>query len=213
MSYTDNKEMTPARMWSIAIVVLIHAIIGYALVMGGYNVVKKVAADLNTFDVKDEPPPPVEPPPPPPPEKNLPPPPIDIPPTVVERPPVAQPMAPQPPPQPSPEPARPSPPPPPPPPPKPQVATKAVLRGGSISDEDYPPAAVRNEEAGTAVATFTIGTDGKVASCNASGASASLDAETCKLIIRRFRFKSALDASGQPIAETRTQRVTWRLPK
>jgi periplasmic protein TonB len=200
MSYTDNKEMTPARMWSIAIVVLIHAIIGYALVMGGYNVVKKVAADLNTFDVKDEPPPPVEPPPPPPPivNTNQAPPPIV---TQATPPPVFVP---------TPEPPRPVPPPPP---PKPQVATKAVLRGGSISDEDYPPAAVRNEESGTAVATFTIGTDGKVASCNASGASASLDAETCKLIIRRFRFKAALDASGQPIAETRSQRVTWRLPK
>jgi periplasmic protein TonB len=201
-------------MWSIAIVVLIHAIIGYALVMGGYNVVKKVATDLNTFDVKDEPPPPVEPPPPPPPDKNIPPPPVVSPPPIVNTnqapPPIVTQATPPPVFVPTPEPPRPVPPPPP---PKPQVATKAVLRGGSISDEDYPPAAVRNEESGTAVATFTIGTDGKVASCNASGASASLDAETCKLIIRRFRFKAALDASGQPIAETRSQRVTWRLPK
>jgi hypothetical protein len=83
MSYTDNKEMTPGRMWSIIIVVLVHVIIGYALVKGGYNVVKKVAADLNTFDVKDEPPPPVEPPPPPPPDKNIPPPPVVSPPPIV----------------------------------------------------------------------------------------------------------------------------------
>jgi periplasmic protein TonB len=215
MSYTDKKEMTPARMWSIALVVLIHVIIGYALVKSGYEVVKKVAADLNTFDVKDEPPPPVEPPPPPPPDKNIPPPPVVSPPPIVNTNQAPPPVVTQPTPPPvfvpTPEPPRPVPPPPPL--PKPQVATKAVLRGGSISDEDYPPAAVRNEESGTAVATFTIGTDGKVASCNASGASASLDAETCKLIIRRFRFKPALDASGQPIAETRTQRVTWRLPQ
>lgn len=215
MSYTDTKEMTPARMWSIAIVVLLHVIIGYALVKSGYEVVKKVAADLNTFDVKDEPPPPVEPPPPPPPDQNVPPPPVVSPPPIVNTNQAPPPIVTQPTPPPvfvpTPEPPRPAPPPPPP--PKPMVATKAVLRGGSISDEDYPPAAVRNEEAGTSVATFTIGTDGRVGSCNASGASASLDAETCKLIIRRFRFKTALDASGQPIAETRTQRVTWRLPK
>jgi periplasmic protein TonB len=214
MSYSDAKEMTPARMWSIIIVVLVHVIIGYALVKGGYNVVKKVAADLNTFDVKDEPPPPVEPPPPPPPDKNIPPPPVVSPPPIVNTnqapPPVVTQSTPPPVFVPTPEPPRPVPPPPP---PKPQVATKAVLRGGSISDEDYPPAAVRNEESGTSAATFTIGTDGRVVSCNASGASASLDAETCKLILRRFRFKAALDASGQPIAETRTQRVTWRLPK
>jgi protein TonB len=93
------------------------------------------------------------------------------------------------------------------------VAQRATQRGGSISDEDYPSSSIRNEEAGTSVATFTIGTDGKVTSCNASGASPTLDAETCKLIIRRFRFKPALDTSGQPIAETKSQRVTWRLPK
>jgi protein TonB len=93
------------------------------------------------------------------------------------------------------------------------VAEKATQRGGSISDEDYPPSSIRNEEAGTSIARFTIGTDGKVASCNASGASSALDAETCKLIIRRFRYKPAKDESGNPIEETRSQRVTWRLPK
>ena len=69
------------------------------------------------------------------------------------------------------------------------------------------------EAAGRVTVSFTIGTDGKVVACNASGASPTLDAETCKLIIRRFRFKAALDTSGQPIEETKSQRVTWRLPK
>jgi protein TonB len=93
------------------------------------------------------------------------------------------------------------------------VAERATQRGGSISDEDYPSSSIRNEEQGTAVATFTVGPDGRVVACRASGASATLDAETCKLIMRRFRFKPAKDASGQPIEETRSQRVTWRLPK
>jgi protein TonB len=88
-----------------------------------------------------------------------------------------------------------------------------VQKGGSISDEDYPSSSIRNEEAGTSVATFTIGPDGKVGSCSASGASATLDAETCKLILRRFRYKPAMGADGQPMSETKTQRVTWRLPK
>jgi periplasmic protein TonB len=213
MSYTDKAEMTTGRMWSIFIVVLVHAILGYALVTGGYQVVKKAAQELNTFDVKDEPPPPEELPPPPPPDKNIPPPPVVSPPPIVTTnqapPPVTTVSTPPPVFVPTPEPPRA----PPPPPPPPRVATKAVLRGGSISDEDYPPTAIRNEEAGTSVASFVIGTDGKVTSCNASGASPSLDAETCKLILRRFRFKPALDASGQPIAESRSQRVTWRLPQ
>jgi protein TonB len=58
-----------------------------------------------------------------------------------------------------------------------------------------------------------IGTDGRITDCNASGASPALDAKTCELIIRRFRFKPALDGGGSPIAESRSQRVTWRLPK
>lgn len=213
MAYTDNQGMTQSRFWSIVIVVLIHAVLGYAFVTGlAINVAKKAIADLKTFDVKDEPPPPEEELPPPPPPNDLPPPPVVAPPPIVQtttQAPVITTVA-TPPPIYIPPVAAPAPPPPP---PKPVVASRAVQRSGSISDEDYPPAAQRNEESGTAVATFTVGTDGRVQSCNASGASASLDAETCKLIIRRFRYKPATDASGQPIAETKTQRVTWRLPK
>jgi periplasmic protein TonB len=99
-----------------------------------------------------------------------------------------------------------------PPPPPPPPPSKAIQKGGSISDEDYPSSSIRNEEAGTAVARFTIGPDGKVTDCSASGASPTLDAETCKLIMRRFRFKPAM-SNGTPVAESRSQRVTWRLPK
>jgi periplasmic protein TonB len=85
------------------------------------------------------------------------------------------------------------------------------LKAGSISNDDYPASAKRNEESGTSVATFTIGPDGRVVSCNASGAGGTLDAETCRLIIRRFRFKPAMGSDGSPMSETKTQRVTWRL--
>lgn len=212
MAYTDKKGMTPARFWSIVLVVILHIFLGYAFITGlAYSVVKKVAKDLKTFDVKEEAPPPEELPPPPPPPKDLPPPPVTIPPPIVQTQTVTQApvFVPQPPPMTYPPPA----PPPPPPPPRPVVASKAVQRGGSISDEDYPSAAIRAEESGVSVATFVIGTDGKVQSCNANGASSSLDAETCKLIMRRFRFKPATDAGGSPVPETRTQRVRWTLPK
>ena len=53
-------------MVAIAIVVLLHAIIGYAFITGlAYNVVKKAGADLKTFDVDEPPPPPEQKPPPP----------------------------------------------------------------------------------------------------------------------------------------------------
>ncbi len=212
MAYAD-QEPSGRKIFAIGAVALLHAGVGYALVTGlAYNAAKQVYEDLKTFDVAPEEPEKPEEPPPPPPKVDLPPPPkVTVPPPVVTTnvqstntlPPLTQ----------SAPPAPPAPPAAPPPPAPPKVAQRATQRGGSISDEDYPSSSIRNEEAGTSVATFTIGTDGRVASCNASGASPTLDAETCKLIIRRFRFKPALDTSGQPIAETKSQRVTWRLPK
>jgi periplasmic protein TonB len=223
MAYAD-QQMSTSRMVSIGFVALLHAGVGYALVTGlAYDAAQAVLEDLKTFDVQEEKLPEPEEPPPPPEKLDIPPPPkVTVPPPIVKSPitttntqqPVTQAAAPAPPPPPLPPPPPPSaPPPPPPPPPPPKVAQKATLRSGSISDEDYPPSAIRNEEAGTSVANFTIGTDGRVVSCNASGAGASLDAETCKLIMRRFRYKAALDTSGAPIEESKTQRVTWRLPK
>lgn len=213
MAYAD-QEMSTGRIVAIGLVALLHAGVGYAIVSGlAYDAAASVMEDLKTFDVTPEEPEEPEEPPPPPEKVDLPPPPpqVSAPPPVNVSPiqstntiNVAPPPPPGPP-----------PPPPvaPPPPAPPKVATKAVQRGGSISDEDYPSSSVRNEEAGTAVASFTIGADGRVTACSASGASPTLDAETCKLIMRRFRFKPATDASGQPMEERRTQRVTWRLPK
>ncbi len=212
MAYAD-QEPSGRKIFAIGAVALLHAGVGYALVTGlAYNAAKQVYEDLKTFDVAPDEPEKPEEPPPPPPKVDLPPPPkVTVPPPVVTSSVVTTntiaPITPAAP------PAPPAPPAAPPPPAAPKVAQKATQRGGSISDEDYPSSSIRNEEAGTSVATFTIGTDGKVTACNASGASPTLDAETCKLIIRRFRFKAALDTSGQPIAETKSQRVTWRLPK
>jgi protein TonB len=212
MAYAD-QEPRARKIFALGGVALLHAGVGYALVTGlAYNAAKQVYEDLKTFDVAPDEPEKPEEPPPPPPKVDLPPPPkVTVPPPVNTSPIVSSnpiqaitPSAP---------PAPPAPPAAPPPPAPPKVAQRATQRGGSISDEDYPSSSIRNEEAGTSVATFTIGSDGKVTACNASGASPTLDAETCKLIIRRFRFKPALDTSGQPIAETKSQRVTWRLPK
>ena len=60
MSYANRKQMSSNRTAAIIIVALIHIALGYALVTGlAYNVIKKAAEDLKTFDVEDEPPPPV----------------------------------------------------------------------------------------------------------------------------------------------------------
>src|SRR5207342_1613967 len=75
MSYANRNQMSSNRTAAIIIVALIHIALGYALVTGlAYNVLKKAAEDLKTFDVEEEPPPPPEEPPPPP-DQNTPPPP------------------------------------------------------------------------------------------------------------------------------------------
>ena len=218
MAYADQDQgLSTNRIVSIGVVALLHVGLGYALVTGlAFDAAKQVYEDLKTFDVEEEVPEEPEEPPPPPEKLDIPPPPkVTAPPPVNVTPVISTntqavtitPSAP---------PAPPPPPPAPPPPPeKPKIAQKAVQKGGvgSITDEDYPPSAVRNEESGTTVATYTVGTDGKVSGCNASGASPTLDAETCKLIVRRYKFKPALDSNGSPIEETKTQRIRWVLPK
>ena len=57
MSYANRKQMGSNRTAGIIVVALIHVALGYALVTGlAYNVVKKAAEDLKTFDVNEPPP-------------------------------------------------------------------------------------------------------------------------------------------------------------
>ena len=81
MSYAQKKEISGNRTLAITFVVLIQFALGYAIVTGlAYNVIKKAAQDLKTFDVEEAPPPPEEPPPPPKDMPDVPPPPVTPPP-------------------------------------------------------------------------------------------------------------------------------------
>jgi len=228
MSYANRKQMSGNRTVSIVIVALLHVLLGYALISGlAYNVVKKAAEDLKTFDVEEEPPPPPEEPPPPPPEQpqtqvpppvvsppplvrtNTPPPPVTV--TNVAPPPVITPTAPVAP------PAPPAPPPPPPPPPQPVKVQPAKARANLasyISDDDYPQDAIRNEQQGATGFRLEVGSDGRVSNCTvtSSSGSSSLDNTTCRLMRSRARFTPATDSSGAKTADTVSGRILWRLP-
>jgi protein TonB len=219
--------MSSNRTVAIVIVALLHVLLGYALVTGlAYNVVKKAAEDLKTFDVEDEPPPPPEEPPPPPPE-NVP----ETPPPVVSPPPLVRTNTPPPPmatvreapppvvtyTAPPAPPARPAPPPPPPPPPPPQKVSSARAKGslpGLFSTDDYPQDALRNEQQGTTAVRLTIGTDGRVSDCSvtASSGSSSLDTATCRIIRSRARYTPAVGSDGRPTTDTDTARIRWVVP-
>jgi protein TonB len=86
------------------------------------------------------------------------------------------------------------------------------IRGG-IYDRDYPRAARRAEIEGTVIGQLTIGADGKVHACDItrSSGNAELDATTCRLILKRFRYAPARDARGTAIEEVRSWKQVWWL--
>lgn len=219
MSYADQSSMSTRKIVSIGLVVLLHALLGYAFITGlAYNVVKKIATDTKVFDVAEEPPPPEEKPPPPPPETKVEPPPMVAPPPIVtvqtlqapivqtvrEAPPVI---------------ITPTAPPAPPPPPKPALQARASERGNStlwVTTEDYPSRALREEREGVTGVAWDVDAEGKVTNCRVTSSSGSpdLDDAACKNITRRGRYKPALDSNGTPMASSGfSRRVRWQIPK
>lgn len=219
MAYAD-QQMSSSRVVSIILVVLIHVLLGYALVTGlAYDAVKNVASQLDMIDIQEEEPPeePEEPPPPPP-DKPIEPPPVVSPPPIVA--PVVAPAAPRistvPTAPPPPPPAVAAPPPPPPPPPPQRANPEPRGNPGSWANaNDYPSRALREEREGTTSFSVVVGPDGRVSSCQVTGSSghSDLDAATCKNIQRRARFKPALDSAGNPKSASWSSRVRWQIPK
>lgn len=215
MSYVD-QGMTPGRIWSIVLVAILHALLGYAFVTGlAYKFVKNVQEDLKTFDVQEAPPPEEEPPPPPP-ETPQPPPPVTSPPPInrFENLAPAPVVAPPPPPVivPAPPPVVAAPPPPPPPRTVEPARARANL-GSLVSDSDYPASALRNEEQGTTGFRLTVGPDGRVQNCvvTSSSGSSALDAATCRIMRSRARFTPARNNLGESVTDTVNSRIVWRI--
>jgi periplasmic protein TonB len=218
MSYAQRKEIGGNRTMAIILVVIIQFALGYAIVTGlAYNVIKKAASDLKTFDVEEQPPPPEEPPPPPKDMPKVPPPPITPPPLVrmeAPPPPITTVEAPPPPQIPPVVMAPPAPPPPPP----PRKTVSAQSAKGDLrtlfSADDYPASAQSAGAEGTAQATLTIGTDGRVVGCNLtrSTGNSALDSATCNILRRRAKFTPARDSNGNATTDTiTTPPIRWQL--
>lgn len=92
-------------------------------------------------------------------------------------------------------------------------ATRARFLSGSIGPDDYPPAAVSARATGTVHLRFVVAPTGRVSSCRVtrSSGNSALDAETCRLIVRRFRYRPARDSSGRPVPETILGEHDWEL--
>jgi periplasmic protein TonB len=217
MSYAQKKELSGNRGISIFFTVAVVGGLLYAIVTGlAYNVIKKTAQDLKTFNVEEKPPPPEPPPPPPKDMPKVPPPPVTPPPLVrVEAPPPPIQTVTAPPPPVYIPPVAPAPPPPPPAPRKVQSATSAKgdLRT-LFSADDYPAAAQSAGAEGTAQAELSISPTGQVVGCNLirSTGNSSLDSATCNILRRRAKFSPAKDSNGNATSDTiTTPPIVWRL--
>lgn len=95
-------------------------------------------------------------------------------------------------------------------PPPPQVNLTSYF-----SDDDYPVAALRNDEQGVVAFSLTISPEGRVSRCTitSSSGSASLDETTCRILTERARYTPARDAAGRPTEGADHGRIAWRLPE
>jgi len=165
MSYAEPKD-SGRHVTGLMIVLLLHAVVIYALVTGlARKVVEVVRNPLETKIVEEVKPPPEKPPPPPPPRLAAPPPPYIPPPEVQVQVPVTAPtitavttVKPA---EPVPPPARPAPPPAP---VKPHVPLRvaAVVDAKACEKPAYPPASLRANETGIVLLSFLIDVDGTV---------------------------------------------------
>lgn len=215
MAYAD-QQMSGNRITALIIVALIHIVLGYALITGlAYQGAQAVLKKLTTVDIKEEKK--EEKPPPPPPKQKVEPPPIVVPPppiNIAPAPPPIQTVNSAPPPVFNPAPAFT-----PPPAPAPRFSPKSPTPKGRPGDwantNDYPSGALRREEEGVTSIRVTVGTDGRVQSCEVtrSSGSSDLDNATCSLISRRGRFSPATDGDGQPTTGTWSSSIRWQIPK
>jgi TonB family protein len=84
---------------------------------------------------------------------------------------------------------------------------------GLVTHEDYPADALKKLEQGTVTVLLAVNERGEVSGCavQASSGSATLDAQTCRLLSERARLEPAKDATGRPVAGTFRQRISWIL--
>ena len=223
MAYAD-QEMSGNRIVAIIIVALIHIGLGYALITGlALDVAKSVVERVTTIDVEEPPPPEPEDEPPPPPEdipETAPPPPVAPPPpiNIAPAPPPIRTQTTIPPPAPPavriPPPAAPVAPPAPPPVNKSREATPKGLNGWAQRiQRNYPRRAERDGIEGNVTVRVTVGPDGRVSACSVSASSgnADLDAAACDGMTRYARYDPALDQNGNPIPDSDTRTISYRL--
>ena len=224
MDFAEQQRRPTKHLVGFAMVVLMHILIGWALVSGlARKVVEVIKAPIETKIIEETkpPPPPPENLPPPPPRLAPPPPSFVPPPEIVVAPPptpaptitttqVAPPPAPvtiAPPPAPAAPPAPPAPP--------PVARTSPSLNFNACEKPEYSAAARRAEATGTTVVVYTMETDGTISdarvekSAGSSREHKALDRATLEAV-KACRGKAGT-VDGKPEKLTGKVEYVWRL--
>ena len=93
------------------------------------------------------------------------------------------------------------------------VAADAEQVEGDIGNDDYPKNALVDRAQGTVYFRFIVGVAGRLTACTVTRSSGSrvLDDNTCRLALRRFRFRPARNTAGQPIPSELEGEQRWSL--
>lgn len=86
---------------------------------------------------------------------------------------------------------------------------------GQIEDRDYPKAAARAGIGGTVWVRYTVTPKGRAEDCRVTRSSGNtdIDAVTCKLILKRFRYRPGTDAAGRPISSMVEEDHHWLIER
>lgn len=93
-------------------------------------------------------------------------------------------------------------------------ARRAKRLEGALANSDYPRAALRARAEGSVSVRYTVAADGRVRGCTVTRSSghAVLDATTCRLIERRFVYRPATNARGEPVPQAVSKTYDWMVP-
>lgn len=214
MEFSEYERNPGKKFTGLALVILLHVLVIYALVTGlARKVVEVIKQPIETKIIEEvkPPPPPDMPPPPPPPKMVAPPPPFIPPPEVaVATPPQQNTIAavsnvkPD-----NPTFARPQP---------PVTApaqgpsrVNAVVDFSTCAKPEYPRNSQRNEEQGTVTLRFLIGLDGSVKEANVQKTSGFRELDKAALRgLSQCKFKPAL-VEGKPTETYSDVQYVWRL--
>ena len=96
----------------------------------------------------------------------------------------------------------------------PRVVQGAAIRSYGFGNADYPNEALRAEESGTTRVRVTVSASGRASDCKVTGSSGSysLDQAACRLVKSRSRFAPAKDSAGKAVEQSIVLPITWRLP-